>query len=146
MVSREELYSLVWSTPMVGVAKKISVSGSYMARVCSILNVPRPERGHWARVEGGQAPKRPKLPPALPGEPQFWSREGGAPSLMVTRTPYSDFCTCKTKDSSRCLWNSWSDSGRKTTLRKRLQGRRKAITATIQAATSRCHCIGGWAR
>jgi hypothetical protein len=43
-VSREELYELVWSVPMVRVAEKFNVSGSYMARVCSTLHVPRPER------------------------------------------------------------------------------------------------------
>jgi DNA-binding winged helix-turn-helix (wHTH) protein len=35
VVSREELYELVWSVPMVKVAEKFNVSGSYMARVCS---------------------------------------------------------------------------------------------------------------
>ncbi len=40
MVSREELYELVWSIPMIKMAEKFSVSGSYMARVCSVLNEP----------------------------------------------------------------------------------------------------------
>ncbi len=39
MISREELYELVWSVPMVKVAEKFKVSGSYMARVCANLNV-----------------------------------------------------------------------------------------------------------
>jgi hypothetical protein len=42
VVSREELYELVWSVPMVRVAEKFKVPGSYMARVCSTLHVPRP--------------------------------------------------------------------------------------------------------
>ena len=33
MVTREELYELVWSTPMIRVAEKFEVSGSYLARV-----------------------------------------------------------------------------------------------------------------
>lgn len=76
MVSREKLYELVWSTPMMKVAEKFSVSGSYMARVCSVLNVPRPERGYWAKLEVGKASARPALPEALPGDPLFWSQEG----------------------------------------------------------------------
>ena len=32
LVSREELYELVWSMPMIKVAEKFKVSGSYMAR------------------------------------------------------------------------------------------------------------------
>ena len=50
VVSREELYEMVWSVPMVKVAEKFTVSGSYMARVCSALHVPRPERGYWAKL------------------------------------------------------------------------------------------------
>jgi hypothetical protein len=45
---------------MINVAEKFSVLGSYMARVCSVLNVPRPERGYWAKLEVGKAPDRQK--------------------------------------------------------------------------------------
>jgi hypothetical protein len=83
MVSREELYELVWSIPMTKVAEKFSVSGSYMARVCSVLNVPRPERGYWAKLEVGRAPAPPALPEALPGDPLFWSQEGDLPTPRV---------------------------------------------------------------
>jgi hypothetical protein len=83
MVSREELYELVWSIPMIKVAEKFSVSGSYMARVCSVLNVPRPERGYWAKLEVGKAPARPALPEALPGDQLFWSQEGDPPAPRV---------------------------------------------------------------
>jgi len=76
MVSREELYELVWSIPMIKVAEKFLVSGSYMARVCSVLNVPRPERGYWTKLEVGKAPDRPALPEALPGDQLVWSQEG----------------------------------------------------------------------
>ena len=55
MIAREELYELIWSMPMTKVAEKFSVSGSYMARVCSVLAVPRPERGYWAKLEFGKA-------------------------------------------------------------------------------------------
>jgi hypothetical protein len=44
-VTREELYALVWSEPMVRVAERFDVSSSYMARICTLMNVPRPERG-----------------------------------------------------------------------------------------------------
>jgi hypothetical protein len=46
VVTREELYELVWSTPMIRVAEKFEVSGSYLARMCTELRVPRPERGY----------------------------------------------------------------------------------------------------
>lgn len=83
MVSREELYELVWSIPMIKVGEKFSVSGGYMARVCAALNVPRPERGHWAKLEVGKASPRPILPEALQGDPLFWLQEGALPAPRV---------------------------------------------------------------
>ena len=68
---------------MTKVAEKFSVSGSYMARVCSVLNVPRPERGYWAKLEVGKASARPALPEALPGDQLFWSQEGDPPAPRV---------------------------------------------------------------
>ncbi len=54
VITREDLYELVWSTPMIKVAEKFEVSGSYLARVCTELRVPRPERGYWAKLAVGQ--------------------------------------------------------------------------------------------
>jgi len=76
MVSREELYQLVWSSPMTKVAEQFGVSGSYMARVCSVLNVPRPERGYWAKLAVGRAPAADPLPEAQPGDQLHWSKDG----------------------------------------------------------------------
>ena len=54
MHSRDELYQLVWSEPMTKVAKRFEVSSSYLARICSSLNVPRPgvvtgPNSQWAK-------------------------------------------------------------------------------------------------
>lgn len=76
MVTREELYELVWSTPMIKIAEKFEVSVSYMARVCYVLRVPRPERGYWAKLAVGKAPDRPLLPDAQPGNQVNWSKIG----------------------------------------------------------------------
>lgn len=42
-LSREALYELVWSEPMLKVAPRYGVSSSYLARICVLLNVPRPQ-------------------------------------------------------------------------------------------------------
>lgn len=78
-VSREALYELVWSEPMLKVAARFGVSSSYMARVCTLLNVPRPERGYWAKLAVGKASKQPALPEPRPGDPLEWSRDGALP-------------------------------------------------------------------
>lgn len=92
VITREELYELVWSAPMIKVAEKFDVSGSYLARVCAALRVPRPERGYWAKLAVGKAPERPALPEPPPGDPTMWSRtdEFPAPSAPKPRlTPRS---------------------------------------------------------
>ncbi|WP_051320579.1 hypothetical protein [Cupriavidus sp. amp6] len=76
-VSRESLYELVWSEPMLKVAAGFGVSSSYMARVCTLLNVPRPERGYWAKLAAGKSVKKPSLPDARPGDELVWSRGDG---------------------------------------------------------------------
>ncbi len=48
-----------------------------MARVCSALHVPRPERGYWAKLAVGKAPEKVSLPDAQPGDQLSWSQEGG---------------------------------------------------------------------
>lgn len=85
MITREDLYELVWSTPMIRAAEKFEVSGSYLARVCTELRVPRPERGYWAKLAVGQSPLRPALPDPLPGDPVVWSRTGELPTPVVPK-------------------------------------------------------------
>ncbi|MCL4761636.1 MAG: hypothetical protein KJ018_07605, partial [Burkholderiales bacterium] len=85
VITREELHELVWSTPMIKVAEKFEVSGSYLARVCTELRVPRPERGYWAKLAVGKAPQRPALPEPMPGDPVVWSRTDELPAAAVLK-------------------------------------------------------------
>ena len=71
-LTREQLYELVWATPMLRLAETFGVSSSYMARVCTELRVPRPGPGYWTQLELGRAPDRPALPPARPGDMTTW--------------------------------------------------------------------------
>ncbi len=75
-VTRETLYEEVWSEPMTKVAARYGVSSSFLARVCTRMNVPRPERGYWAKLAVGKAPKPPPLPDARPGDELEWPRDG----------------------------------------------------------------------
>jgi len=40
---------------MLKVTAQFGVSSSYMARVCTLLYIPRPERGYWAKLAVGKA-------------------------------------------------------------------------------------------
>jgi hypothetical protein len=87
-LDRETLYKLVWSEPMLKVAARYDVSSSYLARICTRMNVPRPERGYWAKLAVGRAPKQPPLPEPEPGDELAWAREGEeAPVKRLTPRP-----------------------------------------------------------
>lgn len=87
MVSREELYRLVWSEPMIRIVQRFDVSGSYLARVCTLLNVPRPERGYWAKHAVGKAPAQIPLPEPRPGDPLQGSKENEPVPQPKPRAP-----------------------------------------------------------
>jgi len=77
-LTRESLYELVWSEPMLKVAARFDVSSSYMARVCARMNVPRPERGYWAKFAVGKIERKIPLPEVRPGDELAWSRDGSS--------------------------------------------------------------------
>jgi hypothetical protein len=85
-VTRDQLYALVWAEPMVKVADKFGVSSSYMARICALMRVPRPERGYWAKHAVGKAAPKPELPEAHPGDQLFWNR-GSSPEPIRRPLP-----------------------------------------------------------
>ena len=65
----EELYERVWTTPAYRLGPELGLSGRGLAKVCARERVPVPGRGYWVKVQCGQAPKRPPLPPR--GETQL---------------------------------------------------------------------------
>ena len=77
MISREDLFALVWSEPTQTVAKRFSVSGSYLARVCERLRIPTPARGYWAKYSAGKVMAKPLLPAPRPGDEISWNLGGG---------------------------------------------------------------------
>ncbi len=85
-VTREELYERVWSGPTGKAAANYGVSGSFLARVCESLNIPRPPRGYWAKLRFGKAPPKPPLPPPNPGDILEWRRDW-RPAARVPPAP-----------------------------------------------------------
>lgn len=60
-MTRQELYDLVWSTPVVRAAQTVGMSDKGLAGKCKRNGVPLPPRGYWAQVEAGKAPNRTPL-------------------------------------------------------------------------------------
>jgi len=66
---REELYELVWETPLTQLARQFGISDVGLAKICKKLRVPRPPVGYWAKVKHGKKVARPALTKIGPGEP-----------------------------------------------------------------------------
>lgn len=55
-ITREELESLVWSMPTVQVANLFGISDSAVGKRCRTLNIVKPPRGFWAKVQSNAIP------------------------------------------------------------------------------------------
>lgn len=50
VLTRAELYALIWAEPMTKIAERFGISGPQLAKVCSEHDIPRPDQGHWTRL------------------------------------------------------------------------------------------------
>lgn len=57
-LTRQELYDLIWSTPMTKLAESFGVSDVGLAKICDRHRVPKPPRGYWAKKEAGKPVKQ----------------------------------------------------------------------------------------
>ena len=62
--TRQELYDLVWSTPLRTLAIKYVVSDNGLRKMCRKYNVPLPSQGHWQKLRYGKKSRAKKLPAA----------------------------------------------------------------------------------
>lgn len=60
--TREEIYQLVWSTPLNKLGSEFGVSGQTLANVCRRFDIPVPPAGYWQKLAFGKAVERPELP------------------------------------------------------------------------------------
>jgi integrase len=61
--TRQQLYELVWSQPVMKLAKTLGVSDVGLAKACRRANIPVPYRGYWLKIAtAAQEVARPELP------------------------------------------------------------------------------------
>ena len=58
---REDLYNLIWSTPISKVAESVGISDRGWAKICARHQIAVPGRGYWAKIEAGQPATRTPL-------------------------------------------------------------------------------------
>ncbi len=64
-LSRQQLYDLIWSTPVAKVAADYGVSEAVVKYHCNNRNVPRPTKRHWVNLAAGITPRKKPLPPSV---------------------------------------------------------------------------------
>ncbi len=52
--TRKELYDLVWSIPITGLAKKHLLTYNELKKICIRMNIPLPKVGHWEKIRAGK--------------------------------------------------------------------------------------------
>lgn len=67
--SRQELYDLVWTEPLLTLSKKFDISDVGLRKTCQRHDIPLPKVGHWQKVRAGKKNNRPALPGSNSNEP-----------------------------------------------------------------------------
>lgn len=60
--TRREFYELVWSKPLIHLAKELSVSDVALHKICRKHDIPNPPLGWWAKKAAGKAVEQIPLP------------------------------------------------------------------------------------
>ena len=63
VTNRQDLYDLVWTTPLKAVAGQFGISDVGLRKICVRASIPTPEREYCARKEAGKPTTLAKLPP-----------------------------------------------------------------------------------
>lgn len=69
--TRQELYELKWSVPLIQIAKKYSISDNGLRKKCKKLDIPLPEQGYWQKIKYNKPIKKKKLNPNYSGITQI---------------------------------------------------------------------------
>jgi integrase len=80
---RDELYNLVWTSPVSEVAVRLGVSDVALAKLCRRAGIPIPGRGYWQRVEAGRAIQPTPMMDAPEGLPE-WLRIRGTRAFTAS--------------------------------------------------------------
>lgn len=71
ILRREELYGLVWSVPLLQLAKRYDLSDQGLAKICKRMEIPLPGLGFWAKRAAGQQTIQKPLQPLTTGVAEY---------------------------------------------------------------------------
>ena len=60
-LTREQLYDLVWTTPLSTLSRKYAFSDNGIRKICKKMDIPLPPVGYWQKLQYGKKVNKPKL-------------------------------------------------------------------------------------
>lgn len=82
---RDDLYRLVWTSPVSEIAERLGVSDVGLAKLCRRAEIPLPGRGYWQRCEAGQAVEPTPLREAPKGLAEWLRIRGSKPAAAMQK-------------------------------------------------------------
>lgn len=82
--TRREFYDLVWSKPMIHLAKECGVSDVALHKICRKHNIPNPPLGWWAKKAAGKVVQQIPLPELESDRPD---------AIIIRNAPAADWKT-----------------------------------------------------
>ncbi|MBB3991437.1 hypothetical protein, partial [Croceicoccus naphthovorans] len=82
--TRREFYDLVWSKPMIHLAKELGVSDVALHKICRKHDIPNPPLGWWAKKAAGKAVEQIPLPEVESDRPD---------AIYIRNAPAADWKT-----------------------------------------------------
>ena len=61
ILTRRDLYDLVWSKPATQVAAELGMSDVALAKWCRKMSIPKPGVGYWQKKAARKKPEKPRL-------------------------------------------------------------------------------------
>jgi hypothetical protein len=84
IMTRRQLYDLIWSKPMRDAAAEIGISDVGLKKVCVRHRVPVPPQGYWNKVHSGQTPPKATFREVEGIESAGFFNAGSTPGLLVS--------------------------------------------------------------
>lgn len=88
LLTRQQLYDLVWSKPTRTLAAELGISDSMIGKLCKKHNVPKPPLGYWSRLSNGYQDKKTPLPNSK--DPQLESIQINPDNKDVLQTDFPE--------------------------------------------------------
>jgi hypothetical protein len=68
IITRQELYDLVWKESLTAISKRLNIPYTHLRKICAEFNVPIPPNGHWSKLLFGKPVEIIGLPQDYQGE------------------------------------------------------------------------------